>query len=550
MSAKRSVGRPLKVLARAADDLLSDLQALHATAGVVRADDPKYRKDPAAWVRDILGIKPWPKQVEILEAVRDHRRVAISSGHKIGKSYSAAMLALWFYCTAGDDARVICTSTTSRQVDEILWRAVQMLKARSGKCVDCKADDARTGRQSPTPCPHSATIDGEMGGLARTGLKSGFRQIVGFTAKQPEAVAGMSGPNMLYIADEASGIPEIIFQAIEGNRAGGASIVMFSNPTRNEGSFFDAFHDKKDLYKTITVSSEDTPNCQQGIDDLIPGLANPSYIAEKEREWGRESALFKVRVLGVHALHEDGRIFSIHAIQQAMAAWKDLRADRKYKPEGRLYIGLDPAGASGKGDETVFAPRRGLDVLSLHAHLGLDAEQHLVHLLALMGRLREPREIPVVVMDREGAIGAELYGKLRAHLNEHPNAFLLSGIRASDGAVRQPEVYDRMRDGLVANLEAFMREGLAIPDDDKLAVEMHQFEWKQMMGSGKLKATDKITIRKALGRSPDRYDAVALSCWEPLSARDEGLPAPPEASPTDYAESTIDPYASSPWGRR
>jgi phage terminase large subunit len=476
--------------------------------------------------------------------------VAISSGHKIGKSYVAAMLALWFYCTHGDDARVICTSTTSRQVDEILWRAVQMLKSRSGKCVDCKSEDARTGRQSATPCPHSAAIDGDMGGLARTGLKAGFRQIVGFTAKQPEAVAGMSGPNMLYIADEASGIPEIIFQAIEGNRAGGASIAMFSNPTRNEGSFFDAFHDKKDLYKTITVSSEDTPNCQQNIDDLIPGLANPSYIAEKEREWGRESALFKVRVLGVHALHEDGRIFSVHAIQQAMAAWKDLRADRKYKPEGRLYIGLDPAGASGKGDETVFAPRRGLDVLSLHAHLGLDAEQHLVHLLALMGRLREPREIPVVVMDREGAIGAELYGKLRAHLNEHPNAFLLSGIRASDGAVRQPEVYDRMRDGLVANLEAFMREGLAVPEDDKLAVEMHQFEWKQMMGTGKLKATDKITIRKALGRSPDRYDAVALSCWEPISARDEGLPPPAPTSSADYASATIDPYAASPWGRR
>jgi hypothetical protein len=529
-------------------DLLAAVREMLAAATEIRFPSTRYRADPVAFFREILGLEPWSRQVEILEAVRDNPRVAVRSGHKIGKSNVAAGLALWYYCSF-PDARAIMSSTTARQVDQILWRELRMMRARGGRCVACKLEDP-DGRRIKRPCPHSATIDGEIGELARTGLKSDdFREVVGFTAREAEAVAGISGRNLLYLVDEASGVPDEIFEAIEGNRAGGARIVMFSNPTRTSGEFFEAFHGKKSFYKTITVSSEETPNAVSGTNS-IPGLAEREWIELKREEYGEESALYKIRIKGEHALHEDGRIFSVHAIAQAQQRWHET-------PEsGRLFVGLDPAGPTGSGDETVFSTRRGLKQLAIVPMRGLTDEAHLVHLLGLLAKHKLPRETPVVVVDREGSIGSSLYGLLRNYAEMHAGAFELVGVRASDRAMRQPFIYARMRDELAANLEAWIRDGGAILEDTKLEAELHEWEWKQQ-ADGRLKLTPKPDVKKKLGRSPDRYDALALSVWEPLSLRENAPGAAKDLAETKaherdgYDAPAIDPYAgAATWENR
>lgn len=535
---RRTKTRELKTFA---SDFQAAARARYESRTRVSFPSARYRQDPVAFAREILGVEPWSKQVEILEAVRDHKRVAVRSGHKVSKSHSAAILALWFYCSF-PDARVVMTSTTSRQVDQILWRELRMVRARGGRCTTCKA-----AYVVETPCPHSSLIDGESGDLARTGLKSkDFREVVGFTAREAEAVAGVSGANLLYIVDEASGVDEAIFEAIEGNRAGGARIVLFSNPTRNEGEHYAAFFDKKAFYKTLTVSSEETPNVVQGK-DVIPGLATRDWVEEKRQEWGEDSALYKVRVRGEHALHEDGKIFSVGAISAAEERWYEA-ADA-----GRLQIGLDPSGASGSGDECVFTPRRGLKAYAHHAFRGLDEQQILIRLLALIQQTKLPKEKPVVVLDREGDIGSKTYYVLRDYVERHSDAFELVAVRASDRSPREPFVYDRMRDALTASLEAWIREGGAISEDAKLAAEMHAFEWKQAP-NGRLKCTPKDQIRKQLGRSPDRYDSLCLAVWDsPLTAEstasdaDDSIDdldalAPPRRGRGFYAEDTFDPY--------
>lgn len=522
-------------------DAMDVFRSARARARSIRWPSPRYRKDPVRFFREVLGCEPWSKQVEILEAVRDHPRVAVRSGHKVSKSHSAAGLGLWFY-SSFDDARVVMSSTTSRQVDQILWRELKMMRSRGGRCLDCKAKDP-DGRTIPRPCPHSALIDGHIGQLARTGLKSDdFREIVGFTAREAEAVAGVSGKNLLYIIDEASGVGEEIFEAIEGNRAGGARIVLFGNPTRNEGEHFEAFHKKADFYRGITVSSEETPNAVSG-EDRIPGLATREWVEEKRREWGEESALYSVRVKGLHALREDGRIFSIHAIAEAEERWHETPA------EGRLFVGIDAAGESGTGDEAVYAPRRGLRLLDLVAHQGLSPEAHLVHLLAMLDRYRLPRETPVVVLDAEGAVGNRVQGALQRYLDGQRAApFELVTIRASWQAMRQPNVYDRMRDELTANLEGWFASGGAIIEDAKLAAELHVWEWEEQARTGKLKLIPhKKQLRRkpphGLGRSPDRFDALALSCWEPLALRDPGRLRRDPVDDEEFAETTLDPYS-------
>jgi len=532
-----------------AADLQRELKAMLARATTLRFPDPKYQRDPVGFFRNVLGVELWAKQVEIAEAVRDHSRVAVCSGHKIGKSLVIAGLALWFYCSYRD-ARVILSSTTSRQVDQILWRELRMLRARSGRCLDCKTADP-TGHVIARPCPHSAIIEGEQGELARTGLKSDdFREIVGFTAKEAEAVAGVSGQHLLYLIDEASGVPDAIFEAIEGNRAGGAKLVLVGNGTRNEGEFFEAFTSKSQLYKTIRVSSETTPNAVSGR-VVVPGLATREWIEEKKIEWGEESPLYRVRVKGEHAINEAGKIFSLHAIGEAEKRWHET-------PEaGRLFVGIDPAGESGSGDETVFVARRGLRMLLLRAHTGLTAEAHLTHLLALLvPPLVLPRETPVVCIDADGSIGARLDGVLRGYLDQPENAgaFELVSVRGSDRAIRKPRVYDRNRDALAANLEDWFRDGGAILEDAKLERELHALEWTQAV-NGRLKVTSKEELRKTLGRSPDRYDGLALSVWEPLSLRDPGELTPSAqqalAQVDPRSATTLDPWKGAAlWNQR
>lgn len=537
---RRRRARPPAQRRTAVADLREALLAqLKATTGI-RFPDRYWWDHPVEFFRRILGVEPWSKQIEIIEAVRDHDRVAVRSGHKVSKSHSAAGIAACYYCSFAD-ARVVMSSTTARQVDQILWRELRMMRARAGRCTLCKEADP-DGRRIPRPCPHSAIIEGEMGALARTGLKSqDFREIVGFTAREAEAVAGVSGRHLLYIIDEASGVPDEIFEAVEGNRAGGARIVLFSNPTRTSGEFFDAFHDKAEFYHGIQVSSEETPNVLSG-EKVIPGLATRTWIEEKRREWGEESPMYKVRVRGEFALGEDGKIFSVHAIAEAEDRWEDT-------PEtGRLFIGVDPAGESGMGDEAAFAARRGLKLLGLHTERGLSEAEHLVRVLGVIEEHGIRRETPVVVLDREGAVGAKVYAHFQGYLEEHPYAFELVTVRASDRAVRQPYIYDRMRDELVANLESWVRDGGAIVEDTKLAAEMHVFVWEQHV-NGRLKLMPrKKDLRKSsgLGRSPDRFDALALACWEPLALR-AGDDLPPsvqrDADDDDGPWGAMDPYA-------
>lgn len=531
-------GRPRTVRVTMASVFAAEARAAHTAATGIVFPSPRYQRDPVAFCREILGTDPWHKQVEILEAVRDHKRVAVRSGHKIGKSRTAAMLALWFYCSY-EDARVVMTSTTDRQVNAILWRELRKVLAGSGVCLECK----RAKYKGPKPCPHSALIAGDLGELARTGLKATdntFREITGFTAKEAEAVAGISGANLLYLVDEASGVPDTIYEAIEGNRAGGASICMLGNPTRNSGVFYEQFHgEARHACKAITVSSEETPNCVEGR-TVVPGLAGREWVEERKREWGESSSYYKIRVKGEHAIAEEGRTFSWHAIGQAEEAWADTEA------EGLLQVGVDPSGPSGTGDEAAFSTRRGLKQLDKREKLGLTPEGHVIEVLLLLREYKRADEIPLVVVDREGAVGAEVYGALAAHAEAHPSDFRLVGIRASDKAHRDAQIYDRQRDCLVAGLESWIKEGGAILTDKKLGEELHEFEWYQA-ANGRYKATDKKKIKANLGRSPDRFDALALSVWEPTWLKQEQRAATqPQQAPAQNTDGpALDPYAAS-----
>ena len=83
-----------------------------------------WAADPVGFVSDQLGAGPWSKQIEIIEAIRDHSRVAVRSCNGSGKSYVAAYVVLW-WLMCHTDSVVITTAPTGHQVKDILWREIR-----------------------------------------------------------------------------------------------------------------------------------------------------------------------------------------------------------------------------------------------------------------------------------------------------------------------------------------------------------------------------------------------------------------------------------------
>lgn len=192
-------------------------QAEEVTFDVLRA-----RMDPRYFLRKGLGFEAWSKQVEIAEAVRDAmwgqgpKWVAVRSGNGVGKTAIAARVMLWA-ARCWQKAVVITTAPTSRQVNELLWR-----EARSAF------------HRAP------AGLGGEFyEGQARWEIgDNNFALGLSPEHTQPERFHGFHAERIVFIVDEASGVPEAHWEAMKGSAlAGKAVILAIGNPTRLRGVF-------------------------------------------------------------------------------------------------------------------------------------------------------------------------------------------------------------------------------------------------------------------------------------------------------------------------
>ena len=482
----------------------------------------KWALDPVGFMWLHLAFEAWDRQREMAELVRDNPRVAIASGHRIGKTDLIGALAIWFYCCFRD-ARAILLGPTADQIDRAAYRSVRKLWMASGICVDCYKKDPH----APRPCPHSALLTGTLGASSEHGVRStnDQREIRGVNVRSPEAAQGIAGENILILADEASGeYFTKITGAMAGNRAGGAKLVAFGNPLGADGEFFDAFDRKRDFYVTRRISSEDSPNVKAGK-IVIPGLATRDWVEEQLAEYGgRDSPFFKMRVLGQHVTVSDGQIYPPTLLELAVERWKVLRdidsGSHLAAPAGSLVVSIDPAGDSGEGDSSVFMCRRGMDVLELYERIGLTPDAHVRGGIGLVDRYRHPAETATIVVDAAGDVGARVRGAFlaeqeRRHSLGQLGAWELKLVQGGFRAERDENRYMTVRDEMCAALLDWLQSGGAIPDHAKLKYELSKFAWLKHV-SGKAKATPKDGpggLREKLGRSPGFADVLMLSTW-------------------------------------
>ena len=463
---------------RAAHDLGKFCEKIHAQHLGAFWPSPKWRDDPLGFAHTILGVDvtTWEFQRDFLLAITKHRHVAVAGGRKIGKDFTIAVAALWWFCTF-PNARVFLLAPSGKQLDGIAYREIKILIRNSGRCLDCK----KANPIGPTPCPHSQVITADHIGVNATkGIRANdFREIVGQTAVDEGGLRGMSGARILAIEDEASDIKDDFDTALVGNLAGeNCTRVMISNPTKTSGFFHKAFHEERDIFFTMNVDTQKNPNIVEGR-EVIPGLATRQWLIEREIAWGKGSSHWLAHVEGKFVKAEKGQLFSLEAIAEMEHRWEHADTD------GRLQIGIDPAGEGQDGDETAFAVRRGRKVLTVEAYRGWSPDRILVHVQALLKKYRknEDREedLPIVTVDRDGHIGARVYDAINAYHKRDDKTqelFRIIGFRGSEPPKgRLAEIYHRSRDALFGGLVDAFRDGLGIPQDTKLEGELVKLKW-------------------------------------------------------------------------
>jgi hypothetical protein len=412
-------------------------------------------------------------QKEIMHAVATHPRVAVRSSHKTGKSFCATALALW-WASEKPNGRVVLTATTNPQIRNILWKELKRLSY---------------GRGFPVPA--------ELPGIGMQWPDG--REIIGFSTKESERMAGISGSDLLFIVDEASGVTENIFEAIEGNRAGGAHILLIGNPTRPSGTFYDAFHSKTEFYKTFHVTGHDASEYD------IPGLATSAWIDEKLAEWGEYSPMYQVRCMGNFASSHETTVVPLSLVSEAVEAYEHTPSPRV----NQLSVGVDPARFG--DDDACIVVRRGNKVLEIATASQLDNVELAGWVVDVVKRHQKGSDQPALCKIDAIGVGSGVVDTL---IHSAPQELIkVVDVQCSQTA-NDDESYYNLRTQLWFGISEWLKDGGVIPEDDKLCADMVSANY-DFDARGRYRVEKKSEIKRRLGRSPDRADALALAIYTP-----------------------------------
>jgi len=446
-----------------------------ALSSILQTALARWTNRPDLVASDVFGFTPWARQAEMMLAVAQHRRVAVRSGHKVGKSRSAATLAYWWLMTR-PGGRVVMTSGSNQQVRIVLWREVRALHAKA-----------------------KVPLGGDLHLSPSIGLQyPDGREIIAFTTDKPDQFSGISGEHVLFLVDEAQIVDPPLFEVIEGNLAGGGRIVLFGNPTQSSGTFYDAFHTKRAAWHLIHISSEESPNVVTGTMQ-IPGLATREWVAERLDEWGEMSPMFQVRVRGEFPSQSENAIIGLLDVEQASNA----EVYDTTSSDGPLVVGVDVARFG--SDDSVIWPVRGKKALSPTVIHGQDTIQVAGKTLEVVRALRSDYDEnrPLVQVDVIG-VGAGVYDQLAQAEDIDAVA-----VNVSE-APRDPDHYANRRAEAWFSMAQWLREGGVIPQDPRLEAELVAPTYKFDL-RGRYVVEPKEAIKARLGRSPDRAEALMLA---------------------------------------
>lgn len=444
-----------------------------------------FREHPEFFFQTCLRADPWEKQIQIMRALLTHKRVAVRSCHASGKSWLAAGIVAWFLYTHLDDTIVATTAPSFRQVEKVIWPE---LKAHINRA-----------KAAGFPLP---------GRILETEIKLAEKWFAfGVSTNDSNRLQGLHAKHVLIVVDEASGITPEIWEAIEANLSGGdAYLLMIGNPTDPSSNFAKEFTLLPPGAK-FAISAFDTPNLKAGR-IVVPGLISPEWVEDKKRRWGESSPMYIARVLGNFPPAAPDALIPLTLIERAHLRWEELaREDEAAIARGeepKTYpseIGCDVAR---QGDDfSVNAIRQGPRVWIDTAINGENTMQTAGRIMALAKRLSAKPKIDSIgfgagVVDRIREGGLECYEMNVAE----------SALDAEKFANLRAEWLWQLR-------EAFEEGRIAIdPNDVETTHELSALKYK--FSAGRIVIEPKDEMKKRLGHSPDRADAIMLAWATPL----------------------------------
>ena len=414
---------------------------------------------PVEFVREVLGEEPYSKQVEILEAVPEHRRVSVVGCNGSGKDWTAARVVLW-WVTAYSPAKAIVTGPTTRQVSDIVWKEMQ--SAHAGAAGKLEGKMFRTSRYE---------VDDETFAL-------------GFATDSPYNLQGFHSPNLLAVITEAHAVDDRDMDAIR--RLNPRRLLMVGNAYVSPGTFYDSHHTKRHLYKAIRISAEDTPNFTQA-ESYVPGMMTRQDMADREAEWGRSDPRFLSTVLAKFPENQDDIVVPLR--------WAREAAERSLKPDGPVIVACDVARYG--SDKTVVVRRQGARARIVRKIKGQDTMEIAEYLKAYC----DSHRVDFLVVDETG-VGGGVVDRLRQLRLRGPKLVpFVAGASPSN---------PRYHVNLGAEVWWIMRNryeaGDLDTDDDPALIE--QVSTRKFYREGE---RVRLQSKYRISRSPDEADALAMT---------------------------------------
>jgi phage terminase large subunit len=456
------------------------------------------RKYPDWWIETILGGQLWRMQKAIAQAVFMYPRVTVRSCESAGKSYLAARIVLAFLYNH-PPATVITTAPTNRQVEDVLWREIRGAFAQSKMALE--------------------------GNLTRKQLDINENWFaVGFSTDEPERMLGYHNVNVLVIGDDAAGLSNDIYGAMENPLStGNTHLLLISNPTQSVGAFRDTFN--SELYKKYHISAFDTPNLKtfgitqediesgewktkwNGQEMPFPQLISPVKVAERFKEWGKGSYLYSVFILGDFPEAGIDNLCKLSDIESAMSRKLPEEAYDKNLKVAALDV------ARYGDDDSVFAVRQGNKVLETVTWGHRDSIYTAGRAARLIKEHRPVRTYVDVV-----GLGAGIYDILKKEIG---GEFKVMEFDSGKPALDTERYLNRRAEGYWEFNQKLTDQVLELPNSDNLKAQLADIRYTYN-ARGLLQIESKEDAKSRGSKSPDIADAVMMTF-----GRKKGGSAPP-----------------------
>jgi len=459
-----------------------------------------------------LGPEQWQEQLlrELGEALRKGElgvaeaiQIARTSGHGIGKSALVAWLILWAMSTF-EDTKGVVTANTENQLKTKTW--VELAKWHRLFIGRDLFKLTATAMFSRDPL-HETTWRFDM---------------VPWSERNTEAFAGLhnQGKRVLLVFDEASAIPDLIWEVSEGALTDRNTQIIwcaFGNPTRNSGRFRECFTGGRFAHRWNTAA----------IDSRTVSITNKDQFQKWIDDYGEDHDFVRIRVRGVFPRVDSSSFISYEVARQAVG--------RTVEPySGTVVLGVD-VGRFGD-DPSVIYPRKGRDASSLPIELYPQIDT--MGLAAKVAAAFDRYKASVVMVDSGGVGGGvvDRLRQLRVPVMEVDFGSKPDGTNPDDGAKyanKRAEIWGAMREWLrTGSIPDF-----AIPGAESTTIVDELVGPNFGMNTSEaIQLESKKEMRRRGVSSPNVADALACTfafpVWDP-PLRIDGMKQEPQISP-DY----------------